>query len=119
MSSFYQIPNKAFKDKAISADAKLVLAFLIYNEAMKTKYKDKVSGKKYKRGDYIPIYQINIAQAINKSVDVLRHSYIPQLIEGGYIAKRLVSGVKGTAQNTICEYRILWENIESSKEPPA
>ena len=48
---------------------------LIYNEAMKTKYKDRVSGKKYKRGDYIPIYQINIAQAINKSVDVLRHSY--------------------------------------------
>lgn len=114
-NSFYRIPTPVFNDKTISADAKLLFAYLIYNEEMKTRYKDKVKGKKYKRGDYIPLYQVYMANAIHKSISAIRHKYIPELIEGGYIAKQLVNGIKGTAQNTICEYRILWSNIENNE----
>ncbi len=113
--SFYQVPTVVFEDNSVSADAKLVLAYLIYNEAVKTKRKDKVSGIKYSKGDFIPLYQVCIANAIHKSTESVRQRYIPELIKGGYISKRLINGIKGTAQNTICEYSINWENLNNTE----
>ena len=112
-NSFFRIPTVVFKDMTISAYAKLVFAFLIYNEEIKTRYKDTQWGKKFKKGDYIPLYQYYIAEAVGKSIESVR-DYLKELISRGYLDKRLINGVKGTAQNTICEYRILWENIEKS-----
>ena len=114
-NTFYRIPTPVFNDRTICADAKLLFAYLIYNEEMKTRYKDRTNGKKYKRGDFIPLYQNYMANAIHKSVSAIRHKYIPELISAGYIDKRLINGIKGTAQNTICEYRLLWDNINSKQ----
>ena len=102
-----KIPRDTYENEGLSANAKLVLMYLIDRESLL------VSQGKCTKGNWFPASYAAMASPLGVASDTVRQKYIPDLIGAGLISKRASLGFnrrEWRPQKT-CYYQIRWNKI--------